>query len=135
MYLKFPVQISNKRPEVDYSILPMYREVLIDADIVEYSGMDEIAEYRWITSLKRIDWYKFFNKKRVVHELAQLAAHCISTNPVAFLKPDWVNISIQKYTNKCPNTLKEYAANFNKAAQQKNWTEMKEWFEIIENLV
>lgn len=135
MYLKLPVQVSNKRPEANYSMLPMYREVLIDADLAEYSKMDEIAEYRWITSLKRIDWYKFFNQERIVHELAQLAARCISTNPVGFLNPDLVNTALQKYTSKCPNTIKEYAISFDKAARKKNWAEMKEWFEIIENLV
>lgn len=121
--------------EIDYSILPYYRQILTDEDLLEYSKYDEVAEYRWITAVNRIDWHKFFAKHTVVHSLALSAAKSIPNNPVGFLRPDWVNRAIQKYSLTCPPWAKEYALAFEKSARERNIKAMKEWFEVIENIV
>ena len=96
--------------------------------------MNEVDEYRWITSIRRVDWNKYFQKQTEVHELIILAANSIPNNPVGFLRPEWVDRPLQKYTEKCPSWAARYADTFKKAVAQKNFPEMKHLYEVLETL-
>jgi len=119
----------NPRPIPDYSQLPLFREVLPVVDHQFFEQPLEVDEYRWILSLKQIDWFKFFEKHTEIHDLARYAADSIPNNPVGFLKPEWVNRALNRYTDACPQWAKDYAENFRKA---KTVQEMREWFEVIQ---
>lgn len=127
--------LEQRKKMVDYSVLPTLREVLQDDDLEAYAKMDEVNEYRWITSIKRIDWHKFFNQDVEINELVVLAANSIPNNPVGYLRPDFVNRALQKYSESCPENLKRYAASFRAAVQDSDKNQMREWFEIIENFI
>jgi hypothetical protein len=120
----------NPRPVPDYSKLPLYREIL--PDDWNWPKNTEEEEYRWIMGLKRVDWFKYFAKQTEVHELVVDAAIGVGTNPIAFLKSDWVNRSSQQYLPDCPEWAKTYAENFKEAAKAGNFKEMLEWFEVIQ---
>jgi hypothetical protein len=125
----------NPRPIPNYDDLPKFREVLLDADAEFYAPLNDEDSYRWILGLKKIDWFKYFEKQTEVHDLAVYAANSIPNNPVGFLKPEWVDRPVQRYTEACPEWAKEYAENFRKAANAGNQQEMREWFEVIQTRI
>lgn len=127
-------QIVNPRPEPNYLMLPVFREVLIDEDLEYYDLMNEVDEYRWITSIRRIDWNKYFAKQNHIHELVVLAANSIPNNPVGFLRPAWVDRPLQQYNEECPSWARRYAETFKKAVKQSNIHEMKHLYEVLETL-
>jgi len=128
-------QLNTKgtcRTAVDYSLLPLFREILIEPD--EHFGNDRM-EFWSITSLCRVDWHKYFEKQTVVHELAERAANSVPNGPIGFLRPDWVNRAIQQYLPCCPQWAKDYAVAFRKATKEHNFKEMQEWWEITQNRI
>lgn len=125
----------NPRPIPNYDDLPKFRAVLPDADTEFYAPLDDEASYRWMLGLKKIDWFKYFEKQTEIHELALYAAGSIPNNPVGFLKPEWVDRPVQRYREACPEWAKEYAENFRKAALAGKYQEMKDWFEVIQTRI
>lgn len=111
--------------KANYDLLPLFREVLTDKDLEIYKDYPPEHAFRWITSLKRIDWDKYFTHRRPVHELAQLAASSIPNNPIGFLRPEWVDRPLQKYKPYCPLWLREQAVKFEEATKRQHFVDMK----------
>lgn len=118
--------------KADYSLLPLFREILIEPD--QFQGDDRMEMWSIIGS-PRVDWNKYFDKQTEVHELVMRAAGSLPNNPIGFLRPDWVNRALQEYLPCCPQWAKDYAESFKKAARQHDFKDMKEWWEIIQNRV
>ncbi len=114
--------------------LDLFWPVLRNEDQKQYKHLPPDQQYRWITSRKRIDWGKFFRLHTWVHDLALFASYEPRTNPVGFLRPDFVHMNVISYQPHCPPLMKQYAGTFLEYACERNFEEMKNTYELIQVL-
>lgn len=115
-------------------MLPVYRTILKEEELALIAGMNEVDEYRWITSFRRVDWNKFFNNQIDINDLIIAAARSVPGNPIGFLRPDWVDCAIQRYKTECPQSVIVYANSFKEATQSRNIFKMRQWYSLIKTM-
>lgn len=111
---------------------PEYMKCLRDEDIEKYKEMNMEDQIRWILNVKRIDWNKFFENCTSVHTLAKYAAGDPSVRPLAFLRPDYVDVNLHQYNENCPDMDIMYDEYFYEAAKRDDMKAMKEYYDVLE---
>lgn len=116
-------------------MLPIYRQILKQEELDLIEGMNDVDAYRWITSLRRVDWDKFFDSNLEINDLVLAAAKSVPGGPIGFLKEDWTNSAIQKYKSNCSTLVLGYCNSFKKAAEDRNIVKMRDFYKLIKTLV
>lgn len=116
-------------------MLPIYRQLLRQEELDLVNGMNEVDEYRWITSLRRIDWDKFFDQNFEINDLVLQASNSVPGGPIGFLKPEWVDFNVQKYKSNCSPLVIQYMNSFKEATKSRNIVKMRDWYKLIKTLI